>query len=81
MHGKGVIYYQQSVREKDERFEGQFQLNSREGHGILTKRNGDIFEGNFSQNHPNGQTKIFFANGENYEGEVIRGVMTGKGFL
>lgn len=35
----------------------------------------------FKDNQPNGETEIFFANGEHYVGEVIRGVMTGKGFL
>ena len=56
-------------------------MNSREGQGVLSKRNGDIYEGNFVGNHPNGENTIHFASGDTYEGEVIRGVMTGNGFL
>lgn len=67
--------------QKDKTYQGQFHLNSREGQGVLTKKNGDVYEGTFVGNHPNGKTKIHFAHGDNYDGEVIRGVMTGKGFL
>jgi hypothetical protein len=82
LHGQGTMFYNvDHPMQKDKTYQGQFHLNSREGQGLLTKKNGDVFEGNFSGNHPNGITKVFFAQGDNYEGEVIRGVMTGKGFL
>lgn len=76
-----MFYNVESAAQKDKTYQGEFRFNSREGQGVLTKKTGDVFEGTFSGNHPNGKTKIFFANGDNYEGEVIRGVMTGKGFL
>ena len=82
LHGKGTMFYNvESAAQKDKTYQGEFQFNSREGQGVLTKKNGDVFEGTFQGNHPNGKTKIYFANGNNYEGDVIRGVMTGKGFL
>jgi hypothetical protein len=82
LHGKGTMFYNvESPIQKDKTYQGQFHLNSREGQGVLTKKNGDVFEGTFSGNHPNGNTKVYFAQGDNYEGDVIKGVMTGKGFL
>jgi len=78
MHGMGFIKYDTSaMKEKDASYEGEFYLNSREGSGILTKKNGDIYKGNFKNNCPNGETEIFFENGDHYVGEVIKGVMTG----
>ena len=43
MHGAGVLQYSESKVQKDLKYEGQFHLNSREGQGVLTKKNGDIF--------------------------------------
>jgi hypothetical protein len=28
-------------------YQGEFQFNSREGQGVLTKKNGDVYEGTF----------------------------------
>ena len=82
MHGEGEIDYgNMSERLGDKSYKGQFHLNSREGKGILTKTNGIVYKGDFKNNQPNGFQNIQFANGDQYEGEVIRGVMTGVGFL
>lgn len=54
MHGNGVLVYNESKVQKDQKYEGQFHLNSREGKGVLTKKNGDVYDGSFSGNHPNG---------------------------
>ena len=82
MHGQGMLQYSiASAKQTDLKYAGNFHLNSREGQGVLTKRNGDVYEGNFVSNHPNGNTVIRFCSGDNYEGEVIKGVMTGNGFL
>lgn len=56
-------------------------MSSREGAGILTKKNGDIYKGTFKNNKPNGDTEIFFVNGDHYKGNVIDGVITGQGEL
>lgn len=48
MHGHGCLVYSSEVKdEKDLSYEGQFHLNSREGQGVLTKRNGDVYTGTF----------------------------------
>mgnify|MGYP000512764745 FL=1 len=48
MHGVGCLVYSKEVKdEKDLSYEGQFHLNSREGQGVLTKRNGDVYTGTF----------------------------------
>ena len=48
MHGVGSLVYSKEVKdEKDLSYEGQFHLNSREGQGVLTKRNGDVYTGTF----------------------------------
>ena len=79
MHGAGYLVYNDlSYKCTDVSYEGQFCLNSREGHGVLTKKSGDVFTGNFSNNQPNGTTEIAFANGDYYKGEVINSVMTGE---
>eukprot|EP00356_Strombidium_inclinatum_P012995 CAMPEP_0170499466 /NCGR_PEP_ID=MMETSP0208-20121228/31478_1 /TAXON_ID=197538 /ORGANISM="Strombidium inclinatum, Strain S3" /LENGTH=371 /DNA_ID=CAMNT_0010777025 /DNA_START=323 /DNA_END=1435 /DNA_ORIENTATION=- len=79
MHGLGTLSYGGSS--KDGQYQGEFQFNSREGQGKLTKKNGDVFEGFFRNNQPNGECKIVFANGDLYEGNVINGAMTGQGCL
>ena len=40
---------------KDLSYEGQFQLNSREGQGKLTQKDGTVIEGVFLNNQPSGQ--------------------------
>ena len=78
MHGKGKLTYSSEIKdEKDLCYEGQFHLNSREGHGVLTKRNGDVYTGNFQGNQPNGETELKCANGDFYKGNVVRGVING----
>ena len=82
MHGHGFLQYNTEARgETDLSYEGQFHLNSREGQGILKKKNGDHYKGTFRANQPNGETEIFFHQGDYYKGEVVRGVMTGRGYL
>jgi hypothetical protein len=78
MHGQGkLVYNDNSIRCKDNCYEGSFSLNSREGHGRLTKKDGTIIEGVFENNQPTGVAKINFSTGDYYEGDVIKGVMTG----
>lgn len=60
---------------------GDFVLNSREGKGVLTKKNGDVISGEFKNNQPNGPAKIEIHDGGFYDGEVVRGAMTGMGYL
>ena len=60
---------------------GDFVLNSREGKGILTRKNGDVISGTFTGNQPNGPAKIEMTDGSFYDGEVVRGAMTGNGYL
>lgn len=81
MNGHGMMIYSDSKGEKDSSYQGQFHLNSREGSGVLTKKNGDVFTGDFKNNHPNGEVVIECANGDRYEGEVSRGIITGNGLL
>lgn len=40
-----MLVYNDSKVQKDQQYEGQFHLNSREGNGVLTKKNGDIYDG------------------------------------
>jgi hypothetical protein len=63
MHGVGVLLYSESKVKKDKKYEGQFHLNSREGQGVLTKKNGDVYDGIFQGNHPNGKIKIYSMDG------------------
>ena len=77
-NGYGKLSYNYSLKSQpDQEYVGTFNLNSRQGKGRLTKKNGDVYDGEFKSNHPNGLTQIFFANGDKYEGEVIKAVMTG----
>jgi hypothetical protein len=77
-NGYGKLSYNSSLKSQtDQEYVGTFSLNSRQGKGKLTKKNGDVYDGEFKSNHPNGLTHVYFANGDKYEGEVIRSVMTG----
>ena len=53
-----MFYNVEHPMQKDKAYKGQFHLNSREGQGVLTKKNGDVFEGKFEGNHPNGHAKV-----------------------
>lgn len=82
MHGVGhLVYNDPSFRCKDARYDGEFRLNSREGFGTLTRKNGDVIRGQFVDNQPNGEVEINFASGDYYKGVVVNSVMTGRGFL
>lgn len=48
----------------DKVYEGQFHLNTRQGKGILTKKNGDVITGNFENNWPTGEAEISFGSGD-----------------
>jgi len=50
MHGHGLLHYNDLKGETDQTYEGQFHLNSREGLGTLTKKNGDVYKGTFEGN-------------------------------
>ena len=48
------------------------------GHGKLTKKNGDIFEGDFINGKIDGQVIIHYANGTRFKGTYKNGMRNGK---
>lgn len=78
MHGKGE-YIKAGA---EEIYEGEFQLNVRQGQGKLTNADGDIITGTFDKGRPHGEELVAeFANGDKYEGQMQEGQFTGEGKL
>ena len=50
-------------------YEGNFEGNKLEGHGILKGPNGEKYEGDFSNNRFHGTGKYTYSNGNTYQGQ------------
>lgn len=48
------------------------------GHGKLTKKNGDIYEGNFKNGTFDGEVIVHFADGSKFKGIYVDGKRNGK---
>ena len=74
MHGKGVW----TLAVKNERYEGEFARNKREGCGILY-RNDEIFKGMFTNHVLGGLCSYTIQNKVAYEGEFVNCIIHGYG--
>ena len=64
--GKGIFYYDKKCNEK---YEGDWINNKREGKGTMNWNNGDKYEGDWKNDKQEGKGIMYYSNGEKYDGE------------
>eukprot|EP01126_Amoeba_proteus_P057336 TRINITY_DN7290_c0_g1_i5.p1 TRINITY_DN7290_c0_g1~~TRINITY_DN7290_c0_g1_i5.p1 ORF type:complete len:358 (+),score=69.86 TRINITY_DN7290_c0_g1_i5:196-1269(+) len=75
MHGYGIYEIHKTY------YEGEFQLNLRNGIGVQEFVDGQIYKGEFTNGTPNGKGESYTPNGDHYEGEWKKGKRFGYGTL
>ena len=65
----------------NDRYEGDFRNNKKEGKGIYYWNDGERYEGDVRNGKPEGKGVYFFANGNRYEGDFRNGKREGKGIF
>ena len=76
--GKGIFLYE-SGQYKDDRYEGFWGNNKREGYGVYTFSNRNRYEGDWKNGKKEGKGIFYFNSGERYEGDFKNGNFEGKG--
>ena len=82
--GKAIMYYNEENRYNmnfNNKYEGDFQNNKREGYGTFVMSNGDRYEGEFQKDTYNGKGTYYWANGNKYEGGFKNDKKEGKGII
>ena len=59
MHGKGIFMYP-----NNNRYDGEFVENKKEGYGVLQYANGERYEGQWKENFANGQGSLTYVDGK-----------------
>ena len=76
--GKGIFLYE-SGPSKDDRYEGFWGNNKREGYGVYIFSNHNRYEGDWKNGKKEGKGIFYFNSGERYEGDFKNGNFEGKG--
>jgi hypothetical protein len=63
------------------RYEGEWKDDRRDGAGTFFHADGSRYEGQWSQGRKDGKGTLFFANGDSYQGNWAEGQLSGPGFL
>lgn len=80
-HGDGLLVFFTTDREKRYNYSGEWFNGRRQGHGVLSFRDGTVYEGHFDKNQPSGRGRISYANGDEFQGFFIQGKRDGQGML
>jgi len=79
-HGYGILVIQDLGPKGGESvFEGNWNMDVRQGHGKMTMSNGDVFEGEWQNDRRNGIGELVSHNGDRYVGKWINDKRHGKG--
>eukprot|EP01127_Copromyxa_protea_P011264 TRINITY_DN2825_c0_g1_i3.p1 TRINITY_DN2825_c0_g1~~TRINITY_DN2825_c0_g1_i3.p1 ORF type:complete len:760 (-),score=156.03 TRINITY_DN2825_c0_g1_i3:132-2411(-) len=62
-------------------YEGDFQLNYKQGHGVQQYLDGQLYKGAFASGCPHGKGESITLNGDVYIGDWVKGKREGKGTL
>lgn len=62
-------------------FDGEWEDDLPDGHGIEILENGDVFEGNFVKGEKHGMGKLTLKKGGNFNGNFIQNAISGNGFI
>ncbi len=79
--GKGVIYYSDEDVFIRVKYDGEWKDNERNGHGMMTWKNGEKYDGEWKDGKRTGQGVYYLANGNRYEGDFEDNKFNGKGVL
>lgn len=78
-HGNGLQLYGKMQDEEICRYEGQWELDKRTGHGTAYFPDGTKYSGDFKDNHMHGHGQFFWTKGYTYNGEWVFDRMEGNG--
>ncbi len=79
--GKGVMYYSDEDVFIRVKYDGEWKENKRNGHGVMTWKNGEKYDGEWKDGNRTGQGVYYLANGNRYEGDFEDDKFNGKGVL